>query len=473
MQEKYSEPGLDFQIPRGYQGLVGRVTYDYRLRYLAEVNMGYNGSENFPDGNRYGFFPALSLGWVITEEPFFPANNFLTFFKIRGSYGEVGNDRIGGNRFLYLPSVFNPSAGGYYFGDYGSGQYQHYSGAQEGNIGNPLVTWERAQKSNIGLESGFFSDMLSINLDYFIENRNNILTNLGTVPDLVQASLPAVNIGEVENKGYEVEVQFRNNLGRLNYWINGSYSKAKNEIKFQDEPTRAHEWLQRTGHPVGQHWGLVSDGFYNTEEDLAGAPSSQYASELQLGDIKYLDQNDDGVIDENDQVPIGYSQLPQIIYGVSVGGNYRGFDFSILFQGAEKSSTNIDQMGAWAFDTDWRNATTRHLERWTPERYAAGEPITYPRVELSPTPGKHNYVSSDFWLEDTSYLRVKNVEVAYSFRSGVLETIGIRNLRIYANGNNLFTWSNMNSPFDPEAPGGRGEFYPQMRVYNMGINIQF
>ncbi|SFU20071.1 TonB-linked outer membrane protein, SusC/RagA family [Algoriphagus locisalis] len=471
MQERYTAPGQEYNVPRGYQGFVGRVTYNYKEKYLTEVNMGYNGSENFPEGKRYGFFPSFSLGWILTQEDFMPKDGVLSFFKIRGSYGEVGNDKIGGARFLYLPSVFYPNSGGYNFGNYGS-NYQWYAGAQEGRVGNPDVTWERAKKINIGIETGFFNDQLRFNVDVFNENRDNILWYLGTIPALVQADLPPVNIGKVRNHGFELELNYNDNIGEFNYWVKTNYSFAKNNIEYMDEPNRAHPWLQRTGKPVGQYWGLVSDGFYNTAEELNGAPTSAFTAEVRPGDIRYVDQNGDNTIDQNDEVPIGYSNFPQVIYGISFGGDYKGFDFSILFQGADKVSTYIGEMGAWAFDTDWRNATTSHLERWTPERFEQGLPITYPRVELSPTAGKHNYRPSDFWLQDASYIRLKNMEVAYRFQPVLLSKIGVSSLRVFVNGNNLLTWSDMKN-YDPEAPAGRGGFYPQMRVYNLGVNVQF
>jgi hypothetical protein len=307
----------------------------------------------------------------------------------------------------------------------------------------------------------------------FQETRDNILTSLGTVPDLVQAALPRVNIGEVENKGYEFEVEWRDDISSLNYWLKGTYTYARNTINYMDEPPAAYPWLERTGNSVGQFFGLQSDGFYNTQEELDNAPESAFTSQLNLGDIRYIDQNGDGIIDHNDFVPLGYSPLPRVMFGLSAGGSYRGFDFSVLFQGAAQVSRYYDQMGAWAFDTDWRIATTRHLERWTPDRYEAGEPITYPRVTLSPTPGQHNYQNSDFWLEDASYIRLKNAEIAYNFQPALLSRIGARNLRVYVNGINLITWSRMNNDFDPEAPSGRGQFYPIMATYNMGLNIQF
>ncbi|WP_214229440.1 TonB-dependent receptor [Pedobacter sp. B4-66] len=467
----YGQGGLNYpEIPRSYMGFVGRVTYNYRSKYLSEFNLGYNGSENFPENKRFGFFPSLSLGWVLTEESFLSKSNLLSLLKIRGSYGEVGNDRMGDRRFLSQPDVYN-YGGGYYFGEVGN-NYNFYGGSQEGALGNPNVTWERAKKSNIGLESGFFKNKLRINADFFMEKRDNILITLGTVPDIVQATLPPVNFGKVENKGYELEANFNSNIGKVNYWVKTNYSFAKNKIIHKDEPNRPYEWLRETGRPVGQYFGLISEGLFNTVEELAAAPKSSYDAELQLGDVRYKDLNEDGVIDANDRAPIGFSSFPQVFYGISFGFEYKGFDFSALFQGSDKVSTYIDQMAAWPFDTDWRSAQSKHMERWTPERYAAGEKITFPRLELSPTEGKHNYVRSDYWLIDGSYVRLKNLEVAYRFKGRLLERAGIKSLRFFANGNNLITWSKIKN-YDPESPAGRGEFYPQMKVYNFGVNVQF
>ncbi|MCM5529299.1 TonB-dependent receptor [Parasegetibacter sp. NRK P23] len=468
--EKYHQPGLEYNVPRGYLGAVGRITYNYRNKYLSEFNMGYNGSENFPEDKRFGFFPSFSLGWVVSDENFMKGAGAVSFLKIRGSYGEVGNDKIGGSRFLYLPSVYL-YGGGYNFGQLGS-NYQWYGGSQEGRIGNPDVTWEVAKKTNIGIEAKFFDDRLQLVADVFRERRNNILITRGTVPALVQATLPAVNMGAVENKGYEIELSWAGKANEVNYWIRSNYTFARNKILFMDEPERAFDGLRRTGRQVGQYFGLVSEGFYNTQRDLDNAIPSQWQPNLQLGDIRYKDVNGDGRITDQDEVPIGFATFPQVVYGVSFGFDWKGFDFSMLFQGATKVSTYLSEMAAWAFDTDWRSAQERHLERWTPERYAAGDPITYPRLELSPTVGKHNYRPSDFWLIDGSYLRLKNMEIAYRFRGGFIEKMGARHLRVYMNGNNLLTWSKIEN-YDPEAPPGRGQFYPQMRVFNAGVNIQF
>lgn len=472
MQEKSHNPSYAYAVPMGYLGTVARATYGYAGRYLAEVNMGYNGSENFPEGKRYGFFPSFSLGWVVSEESFMPSGGFVNFLKVRGSYGEVGNDKIGGERFLYLPDVFHYE-GGYHFGDVNSGNFQWYGGSREGKVGNPNVTWERARKSNVGLELAMNNDMFRIVGDVFHERRDNILSYLGTVPDLVQAPLPPANISSVENKGFEVEFNFTHHINAFNYWVKANYTYAKNKILHMDEPSRPFDYMRRTGRPVGQFFGLVSDGIYNTQEEIEQSGITSWAwGAPQPGDIRYKDMNGDGVIDDYDRTAIGFSTFPQGVYGLALGFDFKGFDFSMLFQGTQRASFYLSEMAAWPFDTDWGSAQKIHLERWTPERYANGETITFPRVELSPTPGKHNYTQSDFWMKDGGYLRLKNVEMAYRFSGPFFDKMGVRHVRVFANGNNLLTWSSVRH-FDPESPSGRGQFYPQMRVYNFGVNIQF
>ncbi|GAA0549348.1 TonB-dependent receptor [Chitinophaga japonensis] len=481
-QSKAYAPGLTYKVPNAYQGLVARVTYNYKNRYIAEFNMGYNGSENFPKGKRFGWFPAYSLGWVASDEPFFPQKSWVSFLKIRGSYGEVGNDKIsdifnGGPRFLYLPSAY-AYGGGYNFGEVGF-SYQWYGGAYEGKLGNPDITWEKARKMNAGLELKLFDNRFFLTGDYFQEKRNNILINRGAIPGIIGVSeLPAYNLGRVSNKGFELEGGYNGEAGALSYWVKANYSLARNKVVFKDEAPRTYAYQNETGNPVGQNFGLVAEGLYNTWDEIndpkrpqsSFAPGSGSQDALQPGDIRYRDVNGDGIINNDDQMPIGYSQFPQVIYGFSLGGSIKGLDFSVLFQGADKASVYLDQMAAWPFDTDWRGANKTHLERWNQERYEQGAPITFPR--LSPSPAGHNYVRSSFWLKDASYLRLKNAEIGYTFTDGFLKRLRLSSLRIYANGMNLLTWSEMKT-YDPEAPDGRGQFYPQQKVYNMGLNLQF
>ena len=235
-QSKYYAPNLAYHVPNAYQGIVGRVTYGYANRYLAEFNMGYNGTENFAAGRRFGFFPAVSAGWVVSEEPFFPKNNWVVYMKLRATYGEVGNDKIGGDRFLYLPSVYGETSGkltGYNFGSSANPVYSQM--IEEKRLGNPLLTWEKARKLNLGVDMNFLKNHLTVSFDYFKERRNNILSNRNSAPMLIGASLPAYNMGEMENAGFELDVNYRNNIRDFNYWGRFNYSFARNKILFQDE----------------------------------------------------------------------------------------------------------------------------------------------------------------------------------------------------------------------------------------------
>ncbi|WP_232825980.1 SusC/RagA family TonB-linked outer membrane protein [Chitinophaga alhagiae] len=471
-------PNMQFKLPTGYLGAVGRVTYDYANRYMAEINGGYNGSENFMEGKRFGFFPAFSLGWTVTEEPWMPKNKVLTFLKFRGSYGEVGNDKIGGKRYLYLDGPYYLTNGDFQavvFGEAGSNMAR-YNMYREGDLGNPDVTWERARKMDVGAEMRFFSDRLTFIGDYFTEKRDNILWTLNTVPELVSAVLPAANIGKVENKGYELELGWKDRVGKLDYWVKGAYSVAQNKIIYQDEPTNLpHEYLRRTGRPLSQYFGLIFEGFYNTQEEIDDPrrPKSDWeGAGLKPGDMKYKDLNGDGRITVNDMGPVGYSNWPEVTYSVSAGAAWKGFDISMLFQGTDRVSVSFSSAAAYPFTSEWGSAQKWHLERWTPERYAAGEKISFPRVELSPDK-QHNYQPSSFWIQDASYVRLKNLELGYRFSSKALQRIGLKSMRVYMSGNNLITWSNMKYAKDPDARELWGRVYPSMRVYNGGVNFQF
>lgn len=230
-QSKYYAPSLAYHVPNAYQGIVGRVTYGYANRYLAEFNMGYNGTENFAKGRRFGFFPAVSAGWVLSEEPFFPKNDYLVYMKFRATYGEVGNDKIGGDRFLYLPSVYGNTSGtlsGYNFGSSSNPVYSQM--VAEKRLGNPLLTWEKARKLNLGVDVNFFKNHLTVSFDYFKERRNNILSNRNSAPMLIGATLPAYNMGEMENSGFEFDINYRNKIRDFNYWGRFNYSFARNKI---------------------------------------------------------------------------------------------------------------------------------------------------------------------------------------------------------------------------------------------------
>ena len=300
-----SSPSEFIGIPRSYVGLVGRATYDYKTKYLLDLSLGYNGSENFAEGQRFGLFPAGSLGWIISEENFFqPIKKVINYFKIRGSYGIVGNDRVSDySRFLYLPDKYLISSGSYNFGINTS---TNIAGAVESKKGNPNVTWETAAKQNYGVDMKFLKDRLSLNFDYFVEHRKNILKARTVTPDYLAVSLPIANIGKVDNKGYEINLKWEDRINEVRYNIGANLSYAKNKVVFIDEITYPYEWMQTEGKPVGQQFGYVFDGYFTEEEaanyenlkgNIEGGIPDQGSGYVPLaGDVKYKDLNKDGRI---------------------------------------------------------------------------------------------------------------------------------------------------------------------------------
>lgn len=453
------------QIPFVQQGLVSRLTYNYKSRYFGEVNMGYNGSDNFAKGKRYGFFPAFSMGWLASEESFLKEISAIRYLKIRGSYGLTGNDLLGDRRWLFISEfVTGP---GYGFGDPSTS----IGGRQEGAMANPEVTWETARKMNIGLEMRLWNDLIGLNLDVFREKRNDILITRGTVPGMIgvaTGSLAPVNMGVVVNRGVEAELTHQRRVGSVNYFIKANGSFARNKILFMDEVDRSNNYLRQTGQSLRQQYGLTSIGFFRDAEDIENSPK-QFGTVIP-GDIKYKDLNSDGRIDRNDEGPIGRTTVPEILYGLSGGINWKNFDFSVLFQGAANYNVSFSQASAWEF-YNGASVLKHHLDRWTPQ---TAETATYPILHNGQNENNHRERSS-FFMKDASYIRLKNVEIGYTFKNLKLTNrTGLSSLRLYANGMNLFTWDKMGEGyFDPEAPSGRGFFYPQLKVINFGLSTDF
>jgi TonB-linked SusC/RagA family outer membrane protein len=464
------------QLPFNLMGLVGRVTYNYVNKYMFEVNVGYNGSENFVKDKQFGLFPAISGGYAISQESFFPKNDVLTFMKFRASYGLVGNDKLSGSRFLFLPSSFANVSNAYNDYRYYFGQsHLLVQGYKESSLGNTDVTWEKAKKTNFGLDLKFFKEKLTFNTDYFFETRNDILWRLNIPASFGNASLVApYNIGQAKNHGYEFELGFKDKAKNFSYWVNANYSFARNKIVYMDESPAAYPGLAATNNRIGQPKGLVADGLFNTQAEIDDPTRPKTIWEgtgPKLGDIKYVDVNGDGKIDDNDKTNIGHPNIPEIVYGLSFGFDWKGFELSALIQGTGNVSTYISGDGVTAFQGSQKAAYDFNLERWTPERFAAGEKITYPRVTL----GNYlqNYQYSSYWQQDASYVRLKNIEVAYKFNLRFLKDSGINNLRVFANGQNLYTLTKMRF-YDPEiAANTSGGIYPMMRVFNFGFNVQF
>jgi TonB-linked SusC/RagA family outer membrane protein len=484
--QRYTASGQAFGIPSGLMGLVGRTTYNFDQRYLAEFNLGINGTENFAPGNRFGVFPALSAGWILANEKWFPKNSILTWAKIRGSYGEVGNDQIGGRRFLYLPNTWTGSAAGSNWGNAnGSTTNPNIPGATESALGNPLVTWERARKRNVTIDLKFLKDRFTLTTSLFDENRDKILVTSQLAPStygVATASQPPINVGKVSNRGFEIEAGWDHTIGKVDYFVKANYSFARNRIDYRAEVPMLYPWLMSTGYAIGQYKGLLTDGFYNSPDELNNRPFNKFGNNARLGDLRFRDVNADGFIDQNDLVPIGYANLPQVSYNFTLGFSWKGLDVSALIIGSARGS--FPQSG-YILSTPFAKNVGQVLEyayegRWTPEKAAKGQPVYYPSISLGGVGAPNNGQLSDFWLRPNDFTRLKNLEVAYTFsaRKGFMKRADIRGLRVYANGNNLATWgSHLIDGIDPEqADTGKnrdGYLFPLTRTYNFGVSLQF
>lgn len=450
-------------VPENFRGYSLRLGYDFRSKYMFEFNWGYNGTDRFKSQKRYGSFPAVSAGWNISEEPFFKDNiTFVDHFKIRGSVGEVGNDKFP-NSFQYLyEEIYETPNQNYNFGESPATAGVVTPGA----LANEDVRWERERKIDAGVELRMFKGKLEVIADYFDNYRYDILTTRGTVPNYSGISLPPMNVGRVSNKGYELDVTHRHKIGNVDYFLKGNFSFAKNKVLYRDEPKNsANPLLAQTGRPIGQIYGYTFDGFYYDQADIDKSPEV-VGKTVQPGDIKFKDINGDGQIDSRDIGPIGYPNIPQVTYGFSAGFSWKGLDFSALFQGAARGS--MDASTLLQIGNSNGIPSEIHKKRWTPETRDVAE---YPRL------GGVNFDLSTFWLRPSDYLRLKNVELGYRFPQRLVRRLGVQDIRLYANGLNLLTWFNLKIyDVDPESPRGSAQTeaysnYPQQKIYNFGLQV--
>lgn len=461
------------QIPFNVLGIAARATYGYDNRYFAELNMGYNGSEQFAPGKRYGFFPAVSMGWVASNENFLKENSIITNLKFRASYGKVGNDQMGNARFLYQSNI---TLGAGPLGSLGLGQ-----GINQGLLGNPNISWEVAKKQNYGVDLQLLKSF-DISFDYFLENRSRILISRGTVPEfqgVPLGNIPRVNMGLVDNRGYEIELTYNKAIVQdFSLMVRGNYGYNQNIVKFVDESIRDESYASRytvTGFPLNQSMGYKIDysngnGYFNSKQELDEylAKTTYGFGAPRVGDFKYLDLNGDGVISDKDQVAIGNSSIPRVSYGLSLNMQYKSFDFTTFFQGVGKYSSNYAQQGVYEYIIRG-TYFGYHKNAWTPERYANGEKITYPALS---TRSNTNHAANDFFIMDRSFIRLRNIELAYTLPKGALKVLGVHRLRVYASAQNLFTWDNLRmGHLDPENNDPIG--YPQTRMTNFGTSITF
>lgn len=480
--KNYYPGGIYNSIPRGYVGLVGRVTYDYQTKYMIDLNMGYNGSENFAKGKRFGFFPSASIGWIASSEKFWePIRPAVSYFKLRGSVGMVGNDQ-GVGRFLYLPGTwqFYTNGGGAWWtndrtGNFGTNNGTWMPGARENSNGNPDVTWETATKQNYGIDIRFLKDRLSFSADFFWEDRKNILvSNETTIAGITSLKPSSVNFGRVKNHGYELTLRWADQIGEVSYSISPTFAFARNKVVEMAEVKKEFPHMYHTGHPVGQPFGYDFFEFYvpgETEaryKEVYGVDMPDQQITLRPGDSVFVDLTGDGKVDANDVHAIGYSDIPEFTGSIMANLNWRGFDFSMTWVGAANVNRQLSSFYTPAFGT----GNTSMLNKWVYENsWTEDNPdAILPRISLEKSAREHNGSLSAPWMVDASYIRLKNLEIGYTFR---IPGVPINSIRVYANGYNLLTFTSFKAN-DPEAQAGFGSTrYPMTRVYNFGINVNF
>jgi TonB-linked SusC/RagA family outer membrane protein len=437
--------------------------------------MGYNGSEQFAKENRFGFFPAGSVGWMVSNEKFMKTQKVITNLKLRASYGKVGNDKLGSSRFLYMDNV--NVAGSGYSSSLGLGNY-----VNEILFGNPLITWETSYKQNYGIDLSIFND-LTFTGDYFIENRNNILLNSGTVPALQGiplTTLPKINVGVVNNQGFELQLAYKKRVNNdLSFNISGNYNYCKNTVINIDEapndPSYPYKYL-KTGTSLKQNWGMIIDwnspghGYWTSLDEIKNSGLKFDGIQPKPGDFVYKDVNGDGIISRKDWDQIKYGALPRITYGLNLSVSYKGFDLSALLQGVAQVSEYYSSWGIMEFDNNG-NYYKYMQNAWTPELYNAGATITYPRLTTLQG-GSSSEQPNSFFCFDKSYTRLKNAEIGYKIPTKLLKKIGLQSIRIYANGQNLLLWDNLPTKnLDPEQLSALS--VPIPRLINFGANIVF
>lgn len=458
-----------YYVPVSYMGVVSRLTYDFKSKYMLEFNAGYNGSEAFPADKRFAWFPAFSAGWNLAEEEFVKDNvsqDILSKFKIRGSYGIVGNDgTANGIRFLYYSGEYKTSSGAM-FGDVTP---TARGGLLEGKLGNSTITWETATKKNIGVELSLFKNKLTFNADVFKSDRENILLSANSTPYhvVIFSSADYFNIGRVTNHGFELEAKWRQDFGKFSYFIGGNYSFSRNKWIEKDEVKDANNPnLWTTGRRIGENFGLISDGFYNNADELARGPIIGTPT---IGNARYIDVNGDGIVSELDKVPIGNPEFPEVSYGINLGTSYKGFEISALFQGATNTSKMMTGKFQKPFDVNGGMMEFVVPERWSPSNI---DNAIRPKLTLAYN-NANDYTSSTMWMRDGSYLRLRNIEVSYRFEPRIIrKVLGLTGLRLYANGQNLFTWDKL-KVIDPEGDLADSWKYPQLKTYNLGLKVDF
>lgn len=476
---KYANAGdLQRSLPYRNLGVSGRFTYAYDERYFSEFNFGYNGSERFAKSERFGFFPSFGFGWYMSNEDFMSStSDVITKLKLKSTYGLVGNDQIGSaeDRFFYISQVnLNDGSMGAPFGN----EFSNYiNGVSIDRYANDQITWEKAKMLNVGFELGLFNKV-DIQADYFTEYRSNILMDRAQVPASMGLQSPIrANVGEASSKGFEMSLDYKDNITN-DFFVavraNFSFATSKYEVFEElDYVSAGLPWRSRIGLNLSQPFGYIAERLFIDEADIANSPIQTFGDYM-AGDIKYKDINNDGIIDINDEVPIGYPTTPEIIYGFGTSASYRNFDFSFFFQGSARSSFFVDAYNTSPFIDTSGSAIGNNalLSAWANDHWSENDRNLYaswPR--LSDQLIDNNNRNSTWWLRDGAFLRLKSIEFGYSFADKLTEKLGFSAGRVYVSGTNLLTFSKFKL-WDIEM-GGNGLGYPIQKGANLGLNINF
>jgi TonB-linked SusC/RagA family outer membrane protein len=469
---------LQNSLPFRNLGLAGRLTYSYKSRYFVETNFGYNGSERFSEDHRFGFFPTIGAGWIVSNEKFWSGgiSKVVNRLKLRGSYGIVGNDAIGAQRFFYISDV-NLNGGGNY-AQFGYNNGSSREGVFINNYENKDVTWETSRQTNLALEATFFKN-LNLIAEFYNNYRYDIYMTRANLPTTLglEAAVGA-NVGEARSKGVDLSLDYKFKVNDFSFSVRSNLTFAKNKYINYEEPQWAESYRYTTGQPISRNFGYIAERLFVDDKEVQNSPTQIFSTNgkpPKAGDIKYRDLNNDGRIDDADKAYIGYPQSPELVYGFGFSSSYKGFDLSAFFTGQDRMTFFIDPRKVSPFvpsDQQYILGNTQLLKQfadnhWSPENqnlYAL-----YPRLAVNAVDLENNAQTSTWWMRNGRLMRLKSLEIGYSLPAKVSKSIKLSSCRIYFNGLNLFTWS----PFkmwDPEQ-GGNGFAYPIQKVFNVGLNV--
>ena len=476
-------------FPKYEESWVGRVTYGYKRKYLIDVNGAYNGSENWAPGLRFGFFPSVAPGWVVSEEDFFKNNvSFMNFFKIRYSIGLVGNDRLpSGNRFSYISSYSTSTPGGQSWDVSGAGVgYPGGFGAQdasggsyynmgtlyiEGKPANAEATWETAIKQNLAFDMAFFEDRLQATVELFNGTRDGILMTRRTIPPWFGNENPDANIGEAKNHGFDIEFKWNDKIGdNFSYWATANLSLTENRIIYKDDPVATPDYQKDAGKLFVYTSGYLDKCLFQSWADVYNTTESSFSKLLMPGDMGYVDYNGDGIINSDDKVAIKSPSYAAKSFALSFGATYKQWSISAMFNGVFDIAKGMSSAYLWEYkqmgDLNFRMLNNEMLDYWSPT-YTSG---THPTLHLSSN--GHNDQTSTYTVRNSSFLRLRNLELKYKFDKETMHRIRIfDSMEVYVNGSNLITWTSLPDMFDPES--ARLEVYPLTRRYNLGMRLSF